>query len=166
MSSFCQQSSSSSQNTTIELQDSSITGQTLPDTSITMPPPSTKNGDRNIYGFMVDVSKFTLAQLQQHAIMLLQHYHKLCNMNDPLSIFLSPPPIHNIETLSQSTILSLDSGSFGRHRSDVKIQQQNKSEVSNTETAIADNEELDIPPPQNISNVFAAAGLSYCILFR
>ena len=112
LSSVHQKSSRSSPNTTHELQASSITGRTSPDPSNTMPPPSTNNGSHNIYGCMVDVSKLTPAQRQQHAVMLLQHYHKLCNTNDPSSTFVSPPPIPNIESLSQSTISSLDSGSF------------------------------------------------------
>ena len=33
------------------------------------------------------------------------------------------------------------------------------SEVSNTETVMADNEDLNPPPPQDIYNVFAAAYL-------
>ena len=78
-----QTSSISSHNTTHELQDSSIPGQTSPDPSNTMPPPSTKNGSRNIYGCIVDVSKLKPVQRKQHAVMLLHNYHKLCNMNDP-----------------------------------------------------------------------------------
>ena len=105
---------------------------------------------------MVDVSKLTPAQLKQHAIMLLQHYHELCNMNDPLSMFLSPPLTPNIESLSQSIISSLDSGSFGRNQYDVNIQQQTTSVVANKETVMADSEELYPPPPQDISNVFSA----------
>ena len=97
MSLVCQQSSRSSQNTTPESQAYSIPGRTLPDPSNTMPPPFTKNGSRNIYGCMVDVYKLTPAKLQHHAILLLQHYHKLCNTNDPSSMFVSPPPIPNIE---------------------------------------------------------------------
>ena len=92
-----QQSSRSSQNTTPESQVSSIPGRTSDDPSNTMPPPSTNNGCRNIYGFMVDVSKLTPAQHQQHAVMLLQNYHELCNTNDPSSMFVYPPPIPNIE---------------------------------------------------------------------
>ena len=106
MSLVCQQSSRSSPNTTHELQASSITGQTSPNPSNTIPPPSTNNGCCNIYGCMVDVSKLAPAQRQQHAVMLLQHYHKLCNTNDPSSMFVSPPPIPNIESLYQSTISS------------------------------------------------------------
>ena len=105
-----QQSSSSSPNTTHELQASSIPGRTSPDPSNTMPPPSTNNGIRNMYGCMVDVYKLTPVQWQQHAVMLLQHYNELCNTNDPSSTFVSPPPITNIESFSQSTISSLDSG--------------------------------------------------------
>ena len=108
MSYVCQQSSSSSHNTTHELQASSIPGRTSPDPSNTMPPPSTNNGSRNIYGCMVNVSKLTPAQRQQHAVMLLQHYHKLCNTNDPSSMFVSPPHIPNIESLFRSTISSSD----------------------------------------------------------
>ena len=104
-----------------------------------MPPLSTKIGSRNIYGCMVDVSKLTPAQRQPHAIILLHNYYKLCNTNDPSSIFLSPPPIPNIESLSQSTTSSLDSGSFGRNRADVNIQKQNTSEVADTEIVMADN---------------------------
>ena len=69
-------------------------------------------GSRNIYGCMVDVSKLTPAQRQQHAVMLLEHYHELCNTNKPSSTFVYPPPIPNIESFYQSTISSLDSESF------------------------------------------------------
>ena len=79
VSSVCQQSSSSSQNTTPEPQDSSIPGGTSPDPSNTVPPPSTKNGSCNIYGCIMDVSKLTPAQRQQNSVMLLQYYHNLCN---------------------------------------------------------------------------------------
>ena len=149
LSSVRQQSSSSSHNTTHELQASSIPGRTSPDPSNTMPPPSTNNGSHNIYGCMVDVSKLTLAQLPQHAVMLLHHYHKLCNTNDPSSMFVSPPPIPNIESLSQSTISSLDSGSFDRNRDDGNIQQPTTSEVANTETVMGYNEDIDPPPPHD-----------------
>ena len=54
-------------------------------------------------------------------------------------------------------ISSLDSGSFGRNRSDMNIQQPTTPEVSNTEKVMAYNEYLDLPLPQDISNVFAAA---------
>ena len=92
--------------------------------------------------------------------MLLEHYHELCNTDDPSSTFVSPPPIHNIEPFSQSTISSLDSVSFDRNRADGNNQQQNTSEVDNTETVMAGNEEIYTPPPQDTSNVFAAADLS------
>ena len=72
--------------------------------------------------------------------MLLHNYHELCNTNDPSSMFVSPTTITNIESLSQSTISSLDSGSFFRNRSGVNIQQQTTSEVADTETVMADNE--------------------------
>ena len=65
-------------------------------------------------------------------------------------MFVSLPPIPNIESLSQSTISSLDSVSFFRNRAAVNIQQQNTSEVANTETVMADNEYLEPPPPQDI----------------
>ena len=120
----CQQSSSSSHNITHELQASSIPVWTSPDLSNTTPPLFTKNGSRNIYGCMVDVSKLKPAQRQQHALMLLQHYHDLCKTNNSSSLFVSPPPVPNIELLSQSTISSLDSESFGRNRADVNIEQQ------------------------------------------
>ena len=74
-------------------------------------------------------------------------------------MFVSPPPIPNIESLSQSTISSLDSGSFGINRDDVNIQQPTTSEVSNTETVMAYNEDIYPPLPQYISNVFSAADL-------
>ena len=79
----CQHSSSSSHNTMHELQASSIHGRTSPDSSNNMPPPSTKNGSRNVYGCMFDVSKLTPSQRQQHAIMSLHHYHEFCNTKDP-----------------------------------------------------------------------------------
>ena len=62
--------------------------------------------------------------------------------------------------MSQSTISSLDSGSFDRNQSDVNIQQQTTSEVADTEILMAYNEELDPPSPQDISNVFAVADFS------
>ena len=91
--------------------------------------------------------------------MLLQHYHKLCNTNDPSSTFLCPPPIPNIESLSQSTISSLDSGSFDRNQADGNIQQQTTLEVANTDTVMVYNEYLDPPPPHDISNVFSVSDL-------
>ena len=54
-------------------------------------------------------------------------------------MFVSPPPITNNESLSQSTISSLDSGLFGRNRADLNIQQQTTSEVSDIETVMDDN---------------------------
>ena len=42
----------------------------------------------------------------------------------------------------------------------MNIQQQNTSEVADTYTLMAYNEGLYPPPPQDISNVFAAAYLS------
>ena len=41
----------------------------------------------------------------------------------------------------------------------MNIQQQTTSEVSDTVTVMAYNEELDPPPQQDISNVFAAEDL-------
>ena len=104
-----------------------------------MPPPPTNDGNQNIYGCMVDVSKLTPAQRQQHAVMLLEHYDELCNTNDPSSTFVSPPPIHNIESFSQSTISSHDSGSFDRNRAEGHNQQPTTSEVAITETLMAGN---------------------------
>ena len=75
-------------------------------------------------------------------------------------MFVSPPPIPNIESLSQSTISSLDSGSCDRNRAGRNTQQQTTSEVANKEKVMGYNEDIDPPPPQNISNVFAAADLS------
>ena len=43
----------------------------------------------------------------------------------------------------------------------MNIQQQNTSEVADIETVMAYNEHLDIPPPQYISNVFAASDFLY-----
>ena len=123
MSSVRQHSSRFSQNRMPESKSSSIPGRISADTLNTMPPPSTKHGSRNIYGYMVDVSKLKPAQRQHHAVTLLQHYHELCNTNDPSSIFVSPPLIPNIESFSQSNISSLYSGQFGRNRSGVNIQQ-------------------------------------------
>ena len=155
----CQKSSSSSHNTTHELQASSIPSRTSPDASNTIPPLSTNNGSHNIYGCMVDVSKLTPEQQQHHAVMLLWHYHELCNTNDPSSMFVSPPPITSIESLSQYTISSLDSGSFDKNWADVNIQQPTTSEVADTETVMAYNEDLDPLPPQDISNVFSLEDL-------
>ena len=87
---------------------------------------------------MVDVSKLTPEQRQQRAVILLQNYHELCNTNEPSSMFVSPPPIHNIESLYKSTLSTLDNGLFGRNRADVIIQQQAPSEVANTETVMDD----------------------------
>ena len=82
---------------------------------------------------MVDLYKFILAQRQQYAVILLQRYHKLCITNYPSSMFAYLPPILNIESLSQSTITSLDSELFGRNRSHLNIQQQTISEVAYTD---------------------------------
>ena len=109
---------------------------------------------------MVDVSKLTPAQRQQHVVILLQNYQELCNTDDTSSMFVSPPCILSIESFYKSTISSLGSGSFGRNQSDVNIQQQTASEVADTETVMADNEELYPSPPQDISNIFAATDLS------
>ena len=92
--------------------------------------------------------------------MLIQNYHELCNTNDPSSVFVFPPPIPNIESLSQSTISSLYSGSFSRNQADLNIKHQTTLEVEDTETVMAYNEDLYPPPPQYISNGFAAADLS------
>ena len=162
LSSVCQNSSSSSHNTTHELQASSILGRTSPDLSNTMPPPSQRNGSRNIYECMVDLSQLTPVQRQQNAETLLQHNHELCNTNEPSSMFVSPLPNSNIESLSKSTISSLDSGSFGSNRPDMNIQQPTTSEVANTETAMAYNKYLDLPPPQDILNVFELVNLLSC----
>ena len=142
-----------------ELQASSIPCWTSRDPSNTMLPPSTNNGGHNIYGCMVYVSTLTPSQLQHHAVILLQHYNDLCKTNDPSSMFSSPPPIPNIESLYQSTILSLDNGSFGRNRAGANIQQQTTLEVADTDTVMAYNEDIDPPPLQDESNVFAAADL-------
>ena len=90
--------------------------------------------------------------------MLLQNYHELCNTNDPSSMFVSPPLIPNIESLSQSTISSLDSGSFGKNQADVNIQQPITSEVPDTETVMSYKKDIDPPPSQDISNMFAVVG--------
>ena len=102
----------------------------------------------------------TPEQRQKHAVMLLEHYHELCKTNEPSSTFVSPPPIPNIESFSQSTISSPDSGSFDRNRADGNNQKPTTSEVANTETVMASNEYIDTPTPQDFSNVFAAADLS------
>ena len=94
--SVTKQPSSSSHNTTHESKASSISVWISPYPSDTMPPPSTNNGIHHIYGYMVDVSKLTLAQLQHHSVMIIQHYHELCNTNDPSSMIVSPPPIPKI----------------------------------------------------------------------
>ena len=62
-------------------------------------------------------------------------------------MFVYPPPITNIESLSQSTISSMGSGSFGRNIYDVNIQQRTTLEVADTETMMADNEDIDPPLP-------------------
>ena len=62
-------------------------------------------------------------------------------------MFVSSPPIPNIQSIFQSTISSMGSVSFGRNIYDVNIQQQTTSEVADTETVMADNEYLDPPLP-------------------
>ena len=42
----------------------------------------------------------------------------------------------------------------------MNIQQQTTSEVANAETIMADNEELDPPPLQDILNVFSTSDMS------
>ena len=97
MSLVYQHSYSSSNNTTHEFQDYSIPRRPLPDTLNTMPPLSTKTVSRKIYGCMVDVSKLIPAKRQQRVVMLLHNYHELYNTNETSSMFVSPPPILNIE---------------------------------------------------------------------
>ena len=75
-------------------------------------------------------------------------------------MFVSPPPIPNIESLSQSTISSIESVSFGRNRAHENIQQQTTLEVANAQKVMDYNEDLDPPSPQDISNMFAAADFS------
>ena len=75
-------------------------------------------------------------------------------------MFVSSPPIHNIESFSQPTISSLDSGSFDRNQDDGNIQQPTTSAVANTETVMRYNEDIYPSPPHDISNVFAATDLS------
>ena len=75
-------------------------------------------------------------------------------------MFVSPPRITNVEWLSQSTISSLDNGSFGRNRTGVNIQQPTTLEVANTETMMDYNEDLYTPTPHDISNMFAVAYFS------
>ena len=123
LSSVSQQTSSSSHNTSPESEASSIPGRNSSDPSNTTPLLSTHNLGCNIYGCMVDVSKLTPAQQQHNTVRLLQHYNKLCNTNYPSSMIVSTPSIASIESLSQFTISSLDSGLFGRNRYDVNIQQ-------------------------------------------
>ena len=53
----------------------------------------------------------------------------------------------------------MGSGSFGRNRDDLNIQQKTASEGADIETVMADNEELDPPSLQDISNVFATLDL-------
>ena len=44
----------------------------------------------------------------------------------------------------------------------MNIQQQNTSEVADTDIVMVDNEDINPPPTQDILNVFSAADLSYC----
>ena len=43
----------------------------------------------------------------------------------------------------------------------MNIKQQTTSEVAKKETVMADNKELYLPPPHDISNLFTAVDLSY-----
>ena len=86
-----QQPSSSSPNTPHELQASSIPVQTYPDPSNTMPPPSTNDGSRYIYGYMVDVSKLTPTQRQHHAGKCFYLHLLLPTLNHCLN-----PPYHHL----------------------------------------------------------------------
>ena len=75
-------------------------------------------------------------------------------------MFVFPPLITNIESLSQSTISLLDRGLFGRNRADMNIQKPTTSKESDKETIMDYNEDLDPPSPQDISHVFSFADLS------
>ena len=81
-------------------------------------------------------ARLYLAESDGMSRVVNHNYHEFCNMNDPSSMFISPPPITNIESLSQSAIASIDSGSFGISRADVNIQQPITLEVSDTETVM------------------------------
>ena len=48
-----------------------------------------------------------------------------------------------------------------KNQADGNNEQPTTSEVANKETVMASNEDIDTPPPQDISNMFAAADLSY-----
>ena len=74
-------------------------------------------------------------------------------------MFVSPPPITNIESLSQSTISSLYGGSFDKNRFDVNIQHLTISEEADIDTVMAYNKDLDTTPPHYILNMFSAAHL-------
>ena len=80
-------------------------------------------------------------------------------------MFVSPPPIPNIESLSQSTISSLDSGSFDINRADGNIQQPTTSEVSNTETVMAGNKHPNYSPPQWMQFIYDSVRwiMLYCM---
>ena len=44
----------------------------------------------------------------------------------------------------------------------MNILQPTTSQMADAETVMADNEDIYIKPPQDLSNVFAAADLLYC----
>jgi uncharacterized protein (UPF0335 family) len=108
----------------------------------------------NVYRNIVDVSKLTNEEQQEHAAMLLQHYQELCNTNDDATTFISPPPLPNISLLSTSTISSLGNLSPGRMSSTA-----NKDQVTSIMKTVVNNEEEESPSPQDLSNVFEAADM-------
>jgi hypothetical protein len=118
---------------------------------------STENiRSNNVYRNIVDVSKLTNEERQEHAAMLIQHYEELCNTNDDATSFISPPPFPNISLLSTSTISSLGNSSSSRMASTA-----NKDQVDNNNmTTLVNNDEEESPLPQDLTNVFEAADLS------
>ena len=113
---------------------------------------STENiRSNNVYRNIVDVSKLTNEERQEHAAMLIQHYEELCNTNDDATSFISPPPFPNISLLSTSTISSLGNSSSSRNKDQVN---------DNTMKTLVNNEEEEPPLPQDLTNVFEAADLS------
>eukprot|EP00978_Attheya_sp_CCMP212_P024273 scaffold76016_cov51-Attheya_sp.AAC.2 len=131
----------------------------------------------NHYGGIVDVNRLTPSQQEQLDTMIIQQYHAVCNTNEDSSTFVSTPAIPTIESLSQSTVSSLETrGSRSSTSAGTTSSSRLRSESSsrtNSSCSRASRRNvsahapvaplmtaLDPPVPQDLSNVFAASGLS------
>eukprot|EP00978_Attheya_sp_CCMP212_P001878 scaffold3890_cov33-Attheya_sp.AAC.6 len=144
-----------------------------------MAPPLSNQGSHNFYGSMVDVNQLTPLQRKQHTTMIIQHYHALCNTNEDSSTFVSPPPIfqpsnpyrnqpfhplghadHGAALVLAHFIQRMSLHSESSSRTNSACSRSSRRNVSAHDPVAPLMTAIDPPVPQDLSNVFAASGLS------